>query len=57
MMTKVAGKMLDRKLRLERVEACLNCNSFVKYDNIRKFEECADFEEVEGDAWANKKLG
>jgi hypothetical protein len=47
---------LAHKLRRERVEACLNCKKFVKCDSIGKFEECVDFQEVEGDAWTIKKL-
>jgi hypothetical protein len=42
---------LERKLRRERIEACLNCKNFVKCGNIGKFEECVDSEEVEGEAW------
>jgi hypothetical protein len=49
-------KELDRKLKRERVEVCLNCMKFVECDNIGKFEECADFEEVEGEAWVIKKI-
>jgi len=33
---------LERKLKRERVEACLNCKKFVECDSIGKFEECAD---------------
>jgi hypothetical protein len=40
---------LARKLKRERVEVCLNCKKFVKCDDIGKFEECVEFEEVEGD--------
>jgi len=38
---------LERKLKRERVEACLNCKRFVKCDSIGRYEECVDFEEVE----------
>jgi hypothetical protein len=41
------NKVLEKKLKRERVEACLNC---------KKFVECVDFEEVEGEAWVIKKL-
>jgi hypothetical protein len=37
---------LERKLKRERVEVCLNCKRFVKCDDIGKFEECDDFVEV-----------
>jgi len=47
---------LESKLKRERVEACLNCKKFVKCDDIGKFEECVDFEEVEGEAWVTKEL-
>ena len=39
---------LARKLKRERVEACLNCEKFVKCDDIGRFEECVDFEEING---------
>jgi hypothetical protein len=55
MMTKMAGKVLDRKLKLERVEACLNCKKFVECENIGRFEECVDFEENEGGVWVIKE--
>ena len=34
----------------------MNCDKFVDCDNIGKFEECVDFEEVEGEAWVIKRL-
>ena len=42
---------LERKLKRERVEACLNCKKFLKCDIIGRFEECVDFEEVKGKSW------
>jgi hypothetical protein len=47
---------LERKLKRERVEACLNCKRFVNCENIGKFEECGNFEEVKCEAWVIKKL-
>ena len=47
---------LERKLRLERVNVCVNCRRFEKCNNIAKFEECVDFKEVEGEAWTMLKL-
>jgi hypothetical protein len=47
---------LERKLKRERVEVCLNCKRFVNCDDIGKFEDCADFEEVEVEAWVIKNL-
>jgi len=47
---------LEKKLKREHVEACLNCKKFVKCNNIGKFEECADFEEVKGEAWVTKEI-
>jgi len=47
---------LERKLKLERVETCLNCKKFVSCNDIGKFVECVDFEEVEGEAWVIRKL-
>ena len=55
MMTKMAGKMLDRKLKRERVEACLNCKKFVECDEIGKFEECVDFNEIRTEFWMLKR--
>jgi hypothetical protein len=46
---------LKRKLKRECVEACLNCKKFVDYDDIGKFEDCVDFEEVEGEVWVIKE--
>jgi hypothetical protein len=46
----------DRKSKRERVEACLNCKKFVKCDDVGKFEECVDFEEVEGEVWVIGRL-
>jgi len=51
------NEMLERKLKRERVEACLNCKKFVGCDDIGKFVECVEFEEVEGEAWVINKLG
>lgn len=50
-MIKMKEEELERKLKRERVEACLNCKKFVKSDDIGKFEECVDFKEVDGEAW------
>jgi hypothetical protein len=50
------NEKLERKLKRERVEACLNCKKFVKCDDIGRFIDCADFVEVEGEAWVIKKL-
>jgi hypothetical protein len=47
---------LERKMKRERVTVCLNCKKFVECDDIGKFEECVDFEEVEGEAWVIKRI-
>jgi hypothetical protein len=47
---------LERKLKMEKVTACLNCQRFVECNNVGKFEDCCDFEELEGEAWVIKKL-
>lgn len=47
---------LAHRLKRERVTVCLNCKKFVKCDNIGKFEECGDFEEVKCEAWVIEKL-
>jgi hypothetical protein len=45
---------LERKLKRERVDVCLNCNKFVLCHHIAEYEECCDFEELEGEAWVIK---
>jgi hypothetical protein len=47
---------LKRKLKMERIQACLNCQRFVDCDDIGKFEECSDFEEIEKEVWVIKKI-
>ncbi len=49
-------EQLERKLKRERVELCLNCKRFVKCHQIGEFEECPHFEEVEDEAWVIKSL-
>ena len=39
-------KDLERKLKTERVETCLNCMLFTDCDDIGRFVECANFLEV-----------
>jgi hypothetical protein len=46
----------ERKLKRERVEACLNCNKFVKCEDIGEFVECADFEKVKDEIRVIKRL-
>ena len=41
------SKDLERKLKIEGVETCLNCKLFTGCDDIGRFEECADFNEVD----------
>jgi hypothetical protein len=41
------SKDLERKLKTERVEVCLNCNLFTDCDDIGRFVECEKFAEVE----------
>jgi hypothetical protein len=38
---------LQRKLKRERTQICLNCKHFVECDEVGKFEECANFVGVE----------
>ena len=40
---------LKRKLKIERVEICLNCQLFVECECVGKFEECANFLEIESE--------
>jgi hypothetical protein len=46
---------LERKLKRERVEVCLNCKRFVECNCIGKFKVCEDFVEIEGEAWVIRK--
>lgn len=46
-MNKISRKDLERKLKTERVEVCLNCKLFTECENIGMFEECEDCLEVE----------
>ena len=56
MMAKMKGEELERKLKRQRVEVCLNCKNFLSCQEIGKFEECADFDEVEDEAWVIRKI-
>ena len=38
---------LERKLKRERVEKCLNCKWFVGCDDIGEYEECDEYSEVD----------
>lgn len=40
-------KELERKLKPERVEVCLNCSLFTDYEQIGRLVECEEFTEVE----------
>ena len=55
MMAKMKGEELKKKLKREIVSTCLNCRKFLKCEDIGKFEECADFDEAEDEAWTIKK--
>jgi hypothetical protein len=44
-----SNKDVERKLKVEHVEACLNCQLFTDCDDIGRFEECEKFVEVERD--------
>jgi hypothetical protein len=39
-------KALERKLKIERVEICLNCRLFTDCNNIGQLVECEEFVEV-----------
>ncbi len=41
------SEILEKKLKTERVEVCLNCKLFTDCDDIGRFVECEDFLEVE----------
>ena len=42
-------KALERKLKIERLEVCLNCKLFMDCEHIGKVEECQDFLEVDSE--------
>lgn len=42
---------IEKKLKLERVEKCLNCKWFVECDDIGKYEECVDYMEEENEGY------
>jgi len=42
-----SSKDFERKLKIERVEVCLNCQLFTKCENIGRYEDCEKFVEVE----------
>ena len=42
-------KELEKKLKLERIEVCLNCKLFTDCTNIGRFEECEEFVEVDSE--------
>lgn len=56
MMNKMSGEELERKLKREKVQVCLNCRLFSKCDNVGEYEECGDFVEVEDEAWVIRKI-
>jgi hypothetical protein len=47
MMIEMTKEELNRKLKRERIEICLNCQKFLDCNGIGKYVECADFEESE----------
>ena len=47
---RMRGFMWCKRARMHACKKFLNC------ENIGKFEECADFVEVENEAWVIKKL-
>jgi hypothetical protein len=47
---------LAHKLKRERLTVCLNCKRFAERDEIGKFEECVDFEEVKCESWVMRRL-
>jgi len=53
--SEMKNEKLEKKLKRERVEVCLNCKNFLNCEDIGRFEDCADFVEVEEETWAIKK--
>ena len=56
MMIDMTSKELKRKLKLERIEVCLNCKNLLQCENIGKFVECGDFVEADDKAWVIRKI-
>ena len=56
MVVEMKSEELDRKLKRQAVEACLNCKKFVRCESIGRFAECENFAEVEDEAWVIRKI-
>ena len=52
----IMNRKMAQKLRREKLEACLNCRNFYDCKKLGVYEECPDFQEVEGEAWVIRKL-
>jgi hypothetical protein len=55
-MKELSCEELPRKLKRERVEACLNCKRFICCNEIGQYEVCPHFEETKAEAWVITKL-
>jgi len=56
MMTKMTSEELEKKLKRESVQVCLNCRKFLHCKDVGQFEECQDFDEVEDEVWVIRKI-
>ena len=56
MMIDMTSEELERKLKRERVEVCLNCQRFVRCESVGRFVECSDFVEFEDEAWVIRRV-
>ncbi len=47
---------LEKKLKRERIEVCLNCEKFLNCEEIGQYEVCGKFVEVEGEVFVINKI-
>ena len=56
MMINMTSEELERKLKRERVEVCLNCERFLKCNYIGKYEACEEFVGVQDEVWVIRRI-
>lgn len=55
-MIKMTDEQMERKLKRESVEVCLNCKRFVNCQDVGKPVECDDCLEIKNESWIVKKV-
>ncbi len=56
MMMDMTSEELEKKLKREQVEVCLNCEKFTDCTSIGEFVECGEFVELEGEVWVIRRI-